>query len=125
MIRPGDAGNEARRHPTYRGEGRVRAERSHRLAHERARAEHAHERHEVAAIGKDEPERRRINLASRLARIKADGLERIHRDDPLVALSERARIVEAAHGLGPEIGRLFVDEKRKADALAGAAVEIA
>src|SRR5207253_5169214 len=43
MIRPTDAGHETWRHAADAWEGSVGAERLHRFAHERARAQHADE----------------------------------------------------------------------------------
>src|SRR4029077_1252792 len=94
------------------------AERPHRLAHQRPRAHEAEKGDEVAAGGKQQTEWCGIALAVRLTRIAADGLERVHRHYALVPRGERAGIVEAAHGLGPEIGPLLVDEQYQADALA-------
>ena len=90
MVRPGDARHRARGHAADAREGGMRAEGPHRLSYQRARAHQADEGDEVAAIGKQQPERGGIALAFRLARIEADGLKRIHRHHALASLG-RAR----------------------------------
>src|SRR5438128_9968842 len=122
MIRPVDPRYESGSNPADGWECGVVTERAHRLLQERPRIHESVECDEIRTIGEHDAEGSRISLASRLARIESEGFERIHRHDPLLARGQRARVLKTAHRLGPEVGRLFVDEEHQANEPAASAV---
>ena len=70
---------------------------SDRSVHQGARADVADEGDEVAAVGIEEAERRRVALAAGLVAVAAEHLEREHRAQRLAALARAARRHPAAH----------------------------
>ena len=110
MIAPGDAGHEPEGRGVFEREIGVGAKGACRPPHQRPRGEVRDEADEVAAVGIEPAEDRRVALAARLIAVIADGLQGDHEPDVVAPLAGGLRIDHAALIAAEKERRLLVDE---------------
>src|SRR6516225_5414885 len=115
VVAPCHSGNEPERRSSLHREVGVGAKRGSKPPHRRTGAKVRYDSDEVAAVGIEKPEQRRVTLTAGFAAVAPDGLKRCHQPDVVTPTPGRLGIHHAPLLASPKKWRLFIDEGDKSD----------
>src|SRR6516225_6799483 len=118
-VAPCHPGNEPESRNSLQREVGVGAKRGSKPPHGRPGAKIRYDSDEVAAIGIEKPEQRRVTLTAWFAAVAPDGLKRCHQPDVVTPTPCRLGIHHASLLASPKKWRLFIDESDKSDGKRG------
>src|SRR6516164_5630259 len=115
VVAPRHPGNEPERRNSLQREVGMGAKRGSKPPHSRPGAKVRYDSDEVAAVGIEKPEQRRIALTAWFAAVAPDGFKRCHQPDVITPTPGRLGVHHASLLASSKKWRLFIDERGKSD----------
>src|SRR6516225_4615975 len=115
VVAPCHPGDEPERRDSLHREVGVGAKRGSKPPHGRPGAKVRYDTDEVAAVGIEKPEQRRVPLTTWFAAVAPYGLKRCHQPDVVPPTPGRLGVHPASLLASPKKWRLFIDEGDKSD----------